>query len=569
MGTSSAAPVAGGDWLVENYPSADQFHEKLLEFAWREIGLGRLSVSPVESPGPTAAVAVIPKKGGTGIRVITDHTLRSPEGALGANAIVDRDAIPPCVLPATKELLPIASLECAAVTDISEAYRHLRVQVQEPAQLILNLGGLLVRDEALPMGHAASAGIQQTLLLSVLAALQYAFKSLKIKGYIDDVLLAGDEREVNEAHEVLLTWLSLLHLWPAETKIQHPGTLVTYLGFEIDLVRHIIKLTDERNEEILRDLAILRRLLRSVGDDHVLAEALERASRLLGQLVFISMLHPPMRAFYRGIELLAAAAPCGARRKTAPVRRVAGFKDAIVRPPRAEHAPASMGFKAAAQQARPTHEETPAASPATRAEDRATRFRWIQGRAFTLRWSYALVASLSNLAAPPPDPDEEPQWIVHTDASTQAGGIVVRHTESDQVWLIHVNFPEIEPRRITHAEMAMVAVCLADENLPFKFAPRDAIWFHLDNHASVTSLAQWHCKEMKLANILAIIAQQVSRRQVRTKFIFLPGVSNTMADRLSRVGPDATREKLASAFSEISSERIRSIHAPAAITRWL
>lgn len=548
--SSGQAQVEAEGWEVRNYSSAKMFARELEDHLRRERSLGRVeeTVHP-----PTAALAVLRKPSGA-IRVITDLSLRVAGQRMGANGTIGAEDLPEMRLPSSRTLVQEMSASpdhLVAAVDIREAYRHIRTRCRPGGAAIrYSVGPVTVVDRALPMGHAASAGIMQSVLEAIAYALKARFPQLEVFAYLDDVLLKGPPGVVREAYGVLVQWLLDLHLPPAWEKLQAPASSVVYLGFLIDCVASVIAVTVDRAEKLLRLLHILRRQLDKASD--VTAEMCTAARKLAGKIGFLQSVVPPIRALIRGLEVLGACAP-DVPRRDAPVSKCAtGDQESHSAPP------SSPGLR------------VEPADVGRRSKQQAFCLR--QGRAMTLRWSHALARVLARpMQRPfpaetlPPEPGTC-DYRVWSDASTSGGGIVVEDKAGKLTW-IYVAFDAIPAKRITFAEAAMPA-------LGFRLGlfPRGARvhWF-LDNSASVHSFAQWHARSFQLANIVAATAERVLELEAEVSWSFVPGHTNVRADALSRMPPTPTIAQLERAFGGGDGRQaaFRVIHMPANLTRWV
>lgn len=560
LGSTGPALVEqeGGGWRVDNYPSAELW-EKSLEKHWeKEVELGRVSETDAS---PTASIAVLPKDPqGERIRVISDLSLRTASGAIGANATVDTATLPAIRLPSIRMIraeAPFGPGVRAAVLDISEAYRHVPIR-EEGAAIRYRAGRRVFADQRLPMGHAASACIMQRLLEGIVYALCAAVPGVRVWAYIDDVLIIGDEEATHRAYLLLRLWLSRLHLYPARNKLQAPSKEVRYLGFILNVEEGRVEVDDGRRTKLERALAALHRQLDRNGATEQLAR---QARRLAGKLHFISGVCPHMRVFMRGLELLGSSITGKPVRGGAPVWREAWAEAAACR-----DSPAGP----------PTSTATAAAAGAGTqpSASRAAQYRRVQGRALTLRWSGAirriLASPISERFRTPPPPETPTPWTVYSDASTQGGGIcALRHPDQRAIF-IRVRFPApTVAKRIAFAELAMVGLCLRDELLPLS---GERVTWALDNHASVDVLVQGWARSPDMANLLAMATEHATRGRVAPCYIFLPGEANTKADYLSRTpNVESDGEELRRRFPELREWRIevKTVHTPSEIWRWV
>ena len=148
-----------------------------------------------------------------------------------------------------------------AKLDLREAYRAVPVHPQNCPLLAMQWEGVTYLDGALPFGLCSASKIVWALADGLMWILHFRGVTLALH-YLDDFLLLGP-LSIQTCQAALCSTLSTceeLGLPVAPEKTEGPGTVLTFLGIEIDTVACQLHLPQEK----LRDLqATIRKWMQS------------------------------------------------------------------------------------------------------------------------------------------------------------------------------------------------------------------------------------------------------------------------------------------------------------------
>ena len=241
-----------------NMHSAREHPEIIREYLAKECAEGRIlgPFPPASLPGvQVSRFGVIPKKGLNKWRLILDL---SPEGRsvndgirqeLCSLSYVSIDDAARAVARAGRGAL-------LAKIDIKSAYRIVGVHPEDRLLLGMLWDEELYVDTALPFGLRSAPKIFTALA----DALEWVVRQTGVKvmlHYLDDFLLVGEpaSEQCKDNLQKLLAVFTSLHIPVASEKLEGPTTCLSFLGIELDTYLMVLRLPQEKIEELRALLA--------------------------------------------------------------------------------------------------------------------------------------------------------------------------------------------------------------------------------------------------------------------------------------------------------------------------
>ena len=246
---------------VSNMHSAAEQANVVQAYLDMEVSLGRVvgPVNPRFAPPGTqiSPFGVIPKSNQPGKwRLIVD--LSSPEGA-SVNAGIEPEL---CSLrylrldDVIQQITQVGRGALLAKMDIEGAYRMVPVHPGDRPLLGMQWKGELYFDTRLPFGLRSAPKI----FSAVADALQWAFQrrgTTWVAHYLDDFITVGapNSPECQSNLDCMLTACSHLGVPVAHSKCAGPATSLVFLGFELDSIRMVVRLPEDK---VQRTLSLVR-----------------------------------------------------------------------------------------------------------------------------------------------------------------------------------------------------------------------------------------------------------------------------------------------------------------------
>ena len=303
-------------WATGNMSSALEHPEVVRDYLAQECSEGRiLGPFPVEDqPGlQVSRFGVIPKGKSGKWRLIID--LSAPEGR-SVNDGIEPELCSLSYVNVDEAAVAIRKAGRGAFlakVDIKQAYRIVPVHPEDRPLLGMVWEGALFVDAALPFGLRSAPKIF-TALADALEWLARQEGVESLMHYLDDYLLiAKTEEECRDALHKLLCLFGRLKVPVAPEKLEGPGTMLRFLGIEINTKEMSLWLPAEK-------LAELRLLVANwLGRKCCTVRELES---LVGKLQHASKVVRPGRTFLRRMFKLLK----GTRRRQQFLRLNAAFK---------------------------------------------------------------------------------------------------------------------------------------------------------------------------------------------------------------------------------------------------
>ena len=188
-----------------------------------------------------------------------------------------------------------------AKTDIKSAFRTIPVRVEDRELLGIHWRSKFYVDCCLPFGLRSAPYIFNQYAEALEWILQHNFLIFNTIHYLDDFLIAGkpDSDECKKALQTMLQVCEQLGFPIAQTKIEGPTTVITFLGIHIDTIKMELRLPMEKLDDLL---SLLKRWLRK-------RKATKRELlSLIGKLSFAAKVVPAGRIFLRRLIDLSTSA---------------------------------------------------------------------------------------------------------------------------------------------------------------------------------------------------------------------------------------------------------------------
>jgi hypothetical protein len=279
-------------------PGAEQAISKYID---EEVKLGRQAgpfASPPMSNLVVSPLGAVPKKGTSKHRVV--HHLSWPRNGDSINSAIEPME---CELTSfddgTALVVAVGRGALMSKIDIRAAYRCIPVRPEDWHLLGMRWRDFFYYEKCLPFGLSSSCALWEEYA----TAAEWIIKSLGVKSlvhYIDDTLLvspAGLERATKIMQLVLRT-LAALGMPIALDKLVGPSTQLTYLGIEIDSIAMEARLDAAR-------LATTKEMLSAWSEQSRCSH--RDLLSLIGTLSFVAKVVRPGRIFLRRMINLATA----------------------------------------------------------------------------------------------------------------------------------------------------------------------------------------------------------------------------------------------------------------------
>jgi hypothetical protein len=184
------------------------------------------------------------------------------------------------------------SLKFGTSLDLREFFFHLPLHPNTSRWFRCAAGNLAVEWQTLPFGWKASPFFSQRLILPILRLLRA--EGLALIWYVDDLLILAESPEQCRRHsERVLSLLGSLGMQLNLGKSNLvPASIVSYLGFSIDLDQRSLALDPGR-------LSVLTGSLKSVRRSHRVTPL--RLSQLAGSLLWAEKAYPALRSLARSL----------------------------------------------------------------------------------------------------------------------------------------------------------------------------------------------------------------------------------------------------------------------------
>ena len=286
-----------------NMRSAGENPEVVDRYLATECGLGRV-VGPVSStelgrlPLHVSRFGVIPKGHQPGKwRLIVD--LSAPKGAS------INDGIEPelCSLTytsvdrAVQVLLELGQGCVMAKLDIKSAYRIVPVHPEDRLLLGMSWKGNIFIDTALPFGLRSAPKLFNAVADALAWIVGQASGSIPLH-YLDDFLFLG-RPGTDECKGILQTALRLcaeLGVPLSEEKLEGPGTVLTFLGIELDSDKRQLRLPKEKLQRLLgtvlswqdKKVCTKRELLSLIGQLQHACRVVRSGRSFLRRMIYLS-----------------------------------------------------------------------------------------------------------------------------------------------------------------------------------------------------------------------------------------------------------------------------------------
>ena len=304
--TQYAGPPILGPTSSYNHKSAMEYPADVDNYVARETRDGALSGPYTKPPFVpwfvSSPIMTREKSGGDGRRIIVD--LSYPDGGVnlhiaphvfdGRDAVHNLPTIDSAV--ATIAATPPGDV-CMAVIDLSRAYRQFPVAPLDWPILGIFWKGAWSFDKRLPFGCRMSSFAMQSIAEFIVRALHV--RKVNTHMYLDDIVIISPTLQIAKRDFAdVLTLLDQLGLQVAVHKLQHPSTIVTWLGVTFDIRKNQLSIQRDKLDQIKHCMALASRkqfitkkhLQRLIGLANHLAKVV-RAAR-----VFICRLLAALRA---------------------------------------------------------------------------------------------------------------------------------------------------------------------------------------------------------------------------------------------------------------------------------
>ena len=281
--------------LSNNLKSADQYPVPLRENILSELIAKRVAGPYSAPPLPhfrTSPIGIIPKKGSTKFRTITN--LSSPDG------VSVNDFIPPAESSvhfnhfddAVKIVSRLGRGALLAKLDIKSAFRICPVRSSDWHLLGFSFQDMYFVDLCLPFGLRSSVNRFSQLADAVLWILQTKYNIIHSTNYLDDYFLAGpaDSQVCHTNLHKAISVFAKLGIPLAPEKVVSPCKVLTYLGIIIDTNKMELRLPEEKLSEITALLHSFK-MKKTIPKRDLLS--------LIGKLSFASKIIPSGRTFIR------------------------------------------------------------------------------------------------------------------------------------------------------------------------------------------------------------------------------------------------------------------------------
>lgn len=280
-----------------NLKSADDHPNELKEKIYKEIQMGRIQGPFKQIPISNlrlSPIGLVPKGDNSGWRLITHLSFPKSNSV---NYYIDPNETVVQYSSFDSVIQMIANLGKGAFIgkrDIKSAFRLLPIFPGDFDLLGFKFQGNYFIDKCLPMGCSISCKVFEEFSTFLQWATKHRSKATTIDHYLDDFIFAG--RDAHSCQELMSVFQGVcdeIGVPIAEDKSEGPTTVMTFLGFEIDTVRMLVRIPNSKSlelQDILHSFAIQRKA------------TLQQILSVIGKLNFFTRAIRPGRAFLRRLH---------------------------------------------------------------------------------------------------------------------------------------------------------------------------------------------------------------------------------------------------------------------------
>ena len=242
---------------LKNHSSALRFPHVIDKFIQKELDknalLGPFQVQPFDSWTQISPLMTRDKPDGSGKRVIVD--LSFPVGA-GVNDGIAKSKEPQYTLPTPLDLADLMLREGRGCymwkSDLSRAYRQLRVDPLDYPLLAIQHAGSIFVDICPSFGCRASGSAQQRVSNSVVYLMSK--KGHDVLAYVDDFCgISALPADAQTGYDDFATLTTCLGLKLAPDKTCPPATTLEWLGFMFDSNELTVSIPQEKLDDLLTE----------------------------------------------------------------------------------------------------------------------------------------------------------------------------------------------------------------------------------------------------------------------------------------------------------------------------
>lgn len=281
-------------FISRNLLSALALRDDTLKLLQKEVELGRM-----EGPFNKAPISTL-RTSPIGLVEKADHTWRMithmsyPEN-LGVNSFIDEidSSVQYSSFDNVIEL--VASLGKGTLLgkiDIRHAFRLFPINPADFDLLGITYENKFYIDKNLPFGCSISCALIEKFAKFLHWVISYKAGLQTLDHYLDDFIFAG-EQETNDCQKLMDTFVQVadeLGVPIAHNKTVAPTTNMTFLGLDIDTVRMVVKIPDDKLSKLRHGILYI------IGRQKIYLRELQS---IVGLMAFCARAIPAARAFLR------------------------------------------------------------------------------------------------------------------------------------------------------------------------------------------------------------------------------------------------------------------------------
>ena len=319
-GVSIGRPPASKIVCSPNWPSAHEFAAKVDEVIRADLVAGKLLGPFVTPPFPAYIVSPLGaflKRDNTKIRLI--HDLSFPVGE-SVNHMIDPEDFSLQYESVDSAVRACRSYDSPVLAkiDLQDAYKAVGIRKEDWHLMGLKWSlpgyeGEFYFSKVLSFGLRSAPALFDAFAQVIEDVMAQSGVDSRVIRYVDDFLLVAPNHEVAASHLAIMIEVATSAGFSIQpSKVVHPTRVTEFLGIVVDLERGVLRISDERMEEVRGILGkwatarviSKRNLLKLVGKLAFAARVVRTGRAFLGRLIGLAK---TARALHHRVRLSASA----------------------------------------------------------------------------------------------------------------------------------------------------------------------------------------------------------------------------------------------------------------------